>query len=802
MASSRSREAEAAEHTVSSRVVKGSSRTYKSKLNTMKLFFASKPDFACYLSQTNDLIVPFSFDAVKGLFGWLSLNTDIPLNKKRHRGSAHTDPDQPMPDLIEEVGDDDDDNDDAVELENAAVTGESEAVEQSQTSVDATTGVLDMFATNEVTVAHSTMQGYKSALKWYYEEKKVTMEAEVDRWLDTFVHGYKRIVADKKERGVMSITEGKSPFDFKSYKLLATKMLKTEPQSKKFNWAEGIFSWAFFIFCWNLMCRSASVGKIMFQHCDWKDDHLVITFAKHKGDQDGEGLGNVKAVYANAVNPSICPLLALAVLIFTSHRGADAKEQQIFGRNSEDRFTKILQKILSFFGEQLSTDKKDIGTHSTRKGVVSYVLSLCGIVAVQVYLRAGWSLGNVQDRYIVAGAGGDEVVGRAACGLSITTKAFSVLPPHFPPEIELMLNSIGWSNILTRYDNYPECFQRVVPYLFASLIFHIDFLRCTLPSRHPLWNQAIFTRNFIFEGRSIDLVKELCGKILTGYGNCMVTDMRATGIPSELMIAGEVHELRMEIAALKQAFPEKLEEISTTLSGRIEGIPGQLKTMLLDHFRFEGERHLTADDVEQICASHNQRLLTEIRQLLNGRVGNGENPSTGAQLDARMSGASNAVYKTFHWGGKLGRFVPETFQFPTGDVKTMWNLWYYGHVSEGIQPYKRLKRKGYEDDLKTKQERSYLYRASLVMGELEATIRMNGLLPEEEQDIGSLETTLSDSIFDSAFPIFWSSLYTTTKCHRPQQVQYATLGNRILKKRKAARTLADGEGHQDSSSES
>ena len=542
------------------------------------------------------------------------------------------------------------------------------------------------------------------------------------------------------------------------------------------------------------MCRSASVGKIMFQHCDWKDDHLVVTFAKHKGDQDGEGLGNVKAVYANVHNPSICPILALAVLIFTAHRGADTREQQIFGRSSEDRFTKVFQKNLSCLdsdsGEKLSTDKKDVGTHSTRKGVVSYVLSLCGITAVQVYLRAGWSLGNVQDRYIIAGAGGDEVVGRAACGLPITTKEFTILPPHFSREIDLMLSAIGWANILTGYDNYPACFQRVVPFLFASLIYHMDFLRTTLSARHPLWNQAIFTREVMFEGRRFNLVEELREQVLTGYGNCLSTDMRATGIPSELMIAGEVHELKMEISALKQSFPQKLQEVAVDLSGQINGLPGHLKTMLLEHFRFEGERQLTADDVEQICTSHNQRLLTEIRGLLNARGFGATEMIAEPTSTNRVGDTTDATHRTFQWGGKFGRLVPANFSFPTGDVKTMWNLWYYGHASEGIQPYKRLRRSGYEDDLKTKQERSYLYRAYVVMSALEATIRDNKLLAEGEDDISSMTTIRSDAIFDRAFPIFWRSLYSK-KCHRPDQVHYATLGNRILRKRKAGRADAD-----------
>jgi len=54
-----------------------------------------------------------------------------------------------------------------------------------------------------------------------------------------------------------------------------------------------------------------------------------------------------------------------------------------------------------------------------------------GPTAIAIYLRAGWSLGNVQQRYILAGDGGDQVCGRAATGLKITDPSFAALPPHF-----------------------------------------------------------------------------------------------------------------------------------------------------------------------------------------------------------------------------------------------------------------------------------------------------------------------------------------------------------------------------------
>ena len=59
----------------------------------------------------------------------------------------------------------------------------------------------------------------------------------------------------------------------------------------------------------------------------------------------------------------------------------------------------------------------EVGTHSFRKGVASSVSGYPGgPQSVSVWLRAGWSLGSVQGRYIFEGSGGDQFVGRAAAG--------------------------------------------------------------------------------------------------------------------------------------------------------------------------------------------------------------------------------------------------------------------------------------------------------------------------------------------------------------------------------------------------
>lgn len=211
--------------------------------------------------------------------------------------------------------------------------------------------------------------------------------------------------------------------------------------------------------------------------------HLSLRLRSIKEIKTGEGLGNMKHVYANPFNPKVCSQLALAVRMFSTHRPVRARSHQLFeGIHSDDRFVKNLQITIAMIPESvLGASRKDIGTHSNRKGSVSFVLAFRYVTAVQVYLRAGWSLGNTQDRYIFAGPGGDQLVGRAVCGLYPSmARSFQFCLktwPHFTLEDMAVLDELGWSNILEGFDDYPAGFRRVVPYLFASLVFHEDFLR-------------------------------------------------------------------------------------------------------------------------------------------------------------------------------------------------------------------------------------------------------------------------------------------------------------------------------------
>lgn len=290
---------EVAQHMRSKRVGKKTKGNYSGKLNTIKVFLLSN-GYQEYVTNDGQVNIPLSDDIIQRLFGWLSVNTDLPKKARRQR--------------VTEVDSDSDDEDEEEE------DGDDDEVEETP----------DIFAERQITISPSCMQGYKSALIWLYLEKDHPWPPDIDSWVQTFIRGYKKTVAEKKATGVMSLKEGKSNLAFTGYNAICKEFMERTPSGRKHSWAQGIFGWAFMTLSWNLMARSDSVRKIMLQHVDWKNDCMTITFAKHKGDLTGEGLGNEKHVYANPLNPKICPILALAVLIFTSHRGSQVNEQTLF----------------------------------------------------------------------------------------------------------------------------------------------------------------------------------------------------------------------------------------------------------------------------------------------------------------------------------------------------------------------------------------------------------------------------------------------------------------------------------------
>ncbi|KAH9141604.1 hypothetical protein AeRB84_014234, partial [Aphanomyces euteiches] len=270
---------------------------------------------------------------------------------------------------------------------------------------------------------------------------------ELSMLITHFSSGYKREIAQAKEDGTMRHSEGKSAISWTGYEFLCMKALLNDDREH----SSLLSMHPFLVFCWNLMARSVSTASIRFEHVTWEGDCLIVQFERSKNDQEGN-FSFPRHVYANPLRPALCPILSLAILVFTRGCPISSTSTLLFGPGAKDKFSKWLRRTCKEFGDEilsLGLSILEIGTHSFRKGVATALSNNPGgPQSVSIWLRAGWSLGNVQNIYIFVGSGGDQFVGRAATGLNVNEREFACLPPHFYGSA---LSSTEWEDILPGY---------------------------------------------------------------------------------------------------------------------------------------------------------------------------------------------------------------------------------------------------------------------------------------------------------------------------------------------------------------
>ena len=518
--------------------------------------------------------------------------------------------------------------------------------------------------------AFSTVRAYKSALVWYYKEHKQIIDPLIDQGLETLLKGYRRRVADLKLEGKIAIFEGKQHLTYDGYCLIAAALFKAEPFSAM------LFGWPFLVLQWNLIARSATIGGMMMEHIGWEGDSLLISTPKHKADQEGVKCF-ARHVYANPSNPAICPILALAVLVFTRAVKHDSTQPaastappnfRIFdGSHSEARFSEVLGRIITSLSEsdqsRLGAEKKQLGTHSVRKGSASYCAGMMnGPSTVQVFLRAGWSLGNVQDRYLFAGAGGDQLTGRVLSGLPFNDASFASLPPHFTAE---GLAKIRWTTVLPLYTRIPETFKRALPYLLASICFHEQWLRSTLPAHHPLFHTHLFASG------DVQMLRMF---VVAGRNRCPLTSVIATGIPPHLVLSNELTDVARQTELLKETLLTKCTEL-----------PAELVSVMLSKFSINGAIPVTIDDIKMLLNNAVNQMRAELREAIPAAT------TATTALHSLTDSNADPRFQLWMWKGAM-HMVPEGWLFPSTDVKATWNLWHHGHVQDKIRPLRHLKK--------------------------------------------------------------------------------------------------------------
>eukprot|EP00924_Labyrinthula_sp_SR-Ha-C_P014698 snap_masked-scaffold_85-processed-gene-0.23-mRNA-1 protein AED:0.28 eAED:0.28 QI:0/0/0/1/1/1/2/0/293 len=284
------------------------------------------------------------------------------------------------------------------------------------------------------------------------------------------------------------------------------------------------------------MCRAANTFSIHYRHLTWKEDALCIIFCHQKNDQAGEKARDPRHVYANPLQPEICPVLPLGMYwsIFGFGDGAS-----LFGGNNQyDRFRKGQKRIFSLDEVENQLRRRgltpeEFGTHSPRKGHTNAP----PIATVQ--LHAGWSMGTVLNVYLRFEAAGDQYVGRTVSGLPISTYKFSTLPPRF----EFADDQVERAKQLI-FPSVPKQISLILEFCLASMVYHENFLRKELPENHLLFNTPIFQEK--------SLIQTLREKVICGVSNSDGSGLQATGILAHVDILTKLHHMGRVVDGLVQ----------------------------------------------------------------------------------------------------------------------------------------------------------------------------------------------------------------------------------------------------------
>ena len=273
-------------------------------------------------------------------------------------------------------------------------------------------------------------------------QNKVGFTEEFNMELGNLYRGFNRIRAQDRGNearqggaGGRLLREGKEPMSVELYKKLCQWFL---------NWGtvDGVFAYCYLVLTWNLCCRAKSTSKILFKDMRWTTfDSFEVFFAHTKGDQLGDEAKYSRHCYANPVDVIVSPVFAVSLYLTCCFQTEQMSHDHLFpGTRQYDRFSEILQRCLHEHSVEVAAmglEDGDIGTHSIRKGAVSYVSSLPGgPPGAAICIRAGWTMGRVKDIYMRYVSAGDEFVGRCLSMLPLLSSKFGASPPHFKDDAD------------------------------------------------------------------------------------------------------------------------------------------------------------------------------------------------------------------------------------------------------------------------------------------------------------------------------------------------------------------------------
>ena len=141
-----------------------------------------------------------------------------------------------------------------------------------------------------------TLNSFRSAMNWYlFTDLEHSIPVAWQNEMTKMYTGLKNEEADRKQKGQLPMSEGKTKIALKFYHLFAEYLTEEGLVAANF-----VNTWA-----WQLMCRSMNVSQVTASALSWNGDCIGVQYGKTKNDTTGKDIV-LKHIFANPFQPEVC----------------------------------------------------------------------------------------------------------------------------------------------------------------------------------------------------------------------------------------------------------------------------------------------------------------------------------------------------------------------------------------------------------------------------------------------------------------------------------------------------------------
>jgi hypothetical protein len=377
--------------------------------------------------------------------------------------------------------------------------------------------------------APSSLSHVFSAFRDLYSVHAQTVPQSLDIYFKNSYRAYTLYISQQKLDGLYPDTINSIGFSVSTYKQICDKLVGY--------WASGRGSCnsavhhlrTFFIFSFSLLGRAERIGRLRYQWMSWTDDCLLVKIPTTKSDQAGT-MSYFKRVYANALNPFVCPILALAIEVF-SRDSSDVDPDRVFPGHLPHLihnfgFKKFLRKTFGLTG--LGFDTSRITGHSPKRSAIMTVSDCEVIQWHSAELRADHKCGITSSYQTSPAPQQDGIMGRLLSCLPFGERDFNLAPPHFDAKD---IVSVPFSKMVTHFESYTTEFKSVLPFFFASLVYHWEWIEKNMSPSHPIFASkfaVLYNRNIPSWRSTVLGGSSGARSLLKVTGNSSLCDMHIT----------------------------------------------------------------------------------------------------------------------------------------------------------------------------------------------------------------------------------------------------------------------------------